>query len=101
MFIDFLLSPEGQKIFEEKFRFATSTKNYGFKRWYPEKGYTLEQYEKAEDHWKKLLQGSWSANKPSYLPMDVIRATPKNLGLESVDPRSSSAHDTREQLDAS
>jgi iron(III) transport system substrate-binding protein len=56
MFIDFLLSPEGQKIFEEKFRFATSTKNYGFKRWYPEKGYTLEQYEKAEDHWKRLLR---------------------------------------------
>ena len=43
LFVDFLLSPEGQKIFEEKFRFATSTKNYGFKRWYPEKGYTLEQ----------------------------------------------------------
>jgi iron(III) transport system substrate-binding protein len=56
LFIDFLLSPEGQKIFEEKFRFATSTKNYGFKRWYPEKGYTLEQYEKAEDRWKKLLR---------------------------------------------
>jgi iron(III) transport system substrate-binding protein len=56
LFVDFLLSPEGQKIFEEKFRFATSTKNYGFKRWYPEKGYTLEQYEKAEDHWKKLLR---------------------------------------------
>ena len=53
---DFLLSPDGQKIFEEKFRFATSTKNYGFKRWYPEKGMTLEQYEKAEDHWKKLLR---------------------------------------------
>jgi iron(III) transport system substrate-binding protein len=53
---DFLLSPEGQKIFEEKFRFATSTKNYGFKRWYPEKGMTLEQYEKAEDQWKKLLR---------------------------------------------
>lgn len=56
LFIDFLLSAEGQKIFEEKFRFATSTKNYGFKRWYPEKGYTLEQYEKAEEHWKKLLR---------------------------------------------
>ena len=56
LFADFLLSPEGQKIFEEKFRFATSTKNYGFKRWYPEKGMTLEQYEKAEDHWKKLLR---------------------------------------------
>jgi iron(III) transport system substrate-binding protein len=56
LFIDFLLSPEGQKIFEEKFRFATSTKNYGFKRWYPEKGYTIEQYEKAEERWKKLLR---------------------------------------------
>jgi iron(III) transport system substrate-binding protein len=56
LFIDFLLSPEGQKIFEEKFRFATSTKDYGFKRWYPEKGLTLEQYEKAEEHWKKLLR---------------------------------------------
>jgi iron(III) transport system substrate-binding protein len=52
---DFLLSPDGQKIFEEKFRFATSTKNYGFKRWYPEKGLTTEQYEKAQDRWKKLL----------------------------------------------
>ena len=53
---DFLLSPEGQKIFEEKFRFATSTKDYGFKRWYPEKGLTTEQYEKLDDHWKKLLR---------------------------------------------
>jgi iron(III) transport system substrate-binding protein len=52
---DFLLSPEGQKIFEEKFRFATSTKNYGFRRWYPEKGLTTEQYEKSQDRWKKLL----------------------------------------------
>jgi iron(III) transport system substrate-binding protein len=56
LFIDFLLSPEGQKIFEEKFRFATSTKNYGFTRWYPEKGYTLDQYAKAEEHWQKLLR---------------------------------------------
>ncbi|MSP37764.1 MAG: extracellular solute-binding protein [Deltaproteobacteria bacterium] len=55
LFIDFLISPEGQKIFEEKFRFASPTKNYGFKRWYPEKGKTLEQYEKAEERWKKLL----------------------------------------------
>jgi iron(III) transport system substrate-binding protein len=55
---DFLLSPEGQKIFEEKFRFATSTKDYGFKRWYPEKGLTTEQYEKFDDRWKKLLRDS-------------------------------------------
>jgi iron(III) transport system substrate-binding protein len=53
---DFLISPEGQKIFEEKFRFASSTKDYGFKRWYPEKGLTIEQYEKAEERWKKLLR---------------------------------------------
>ena len=56
LFIDFLLSPDGQKIFEEKFRFATSTKDYGFKRWYPEKGMTIDQYEKTEEHWKKLLR---------------------------------------------
>jgi iron(III) transport system substrate-binding protein len=53
---DFLLSQEGQKIMEEKFRFATPTKNYGFKRWYPEKGLTIEQYEKADERWKKLLR---------------------------------------------
>lgn len=56
LFADFLISPEGQKIFEEKFRFATSTKNYGFKRWYPEKGLTTDQYEKAQDRWLKLLR---------------------------------------------
>ena len=60
LFADFLISPEGQKIFEEKFRFAVPTKNYGFKRWYPEKGLTVDQYEKAEERWKKLL-------------MDVVR----------------------------
>jgi iron(III) transport system substrate-binding protein len=53
---DFLLSPEGQKIYEEKFRFATPTKDYGFKRWYPEKGMTVEQYEKAEERWKRVLR---------------------------------------------
>jgi iron(III) transport system substrate-binding protein len=56
LFADFLLSPEGQKIFEEKFRFASSTKDYGFKRWYPEKGMTTEQYEKADERWQKLLR---------------------------------------------
>jgi iron(III) transport system substrate-binding protein len=53
---DFLLSHEGQKIMEERFRFATPTKNYGFKRWYPEKGLTIAQYEKADERWKKLLR---------------------------------------------
>jgi len=53
---DFLISPEGQKIFEEKFRFATPTKDYGFKRWYPETGLTMEQYDKSHDRWQKLLR---------------------------------------------
>jgi iron(III) transport system substrate-binding protein len=56
LFADFLISPEGQKIFEERFRFASSTKDYGFKRWYPEKGCTTEQYEKAHERWQKLLR---------------------------------------------
>jgi iron(III) transport system substrate-binding protein len=56
LFADFLISPEGQKIFEEKFRFATPTKDYGFKRWYPEKGLTVEQCDKAQDRWQKLLR---------------------------------------------
>lgn len=56
LFIDFLISPEGQKILEEKFRFASSMKNYGFKRWYPEKGLTTDQYEKAFNRWQKLVR---------------------------------------------
>lgn len=56
LFIDFLISPEGQKILEEKFKFASSLKDYGFKRWYPEKGLTTEQYEKAFNHWQKLAR---------------------------------------------
>ncbi len=56
LFIDFLISPEGQKILEEKFKFASSMKNYGFKRWYPEKGFTTEQYEKAFNRWQKLVR---------------------------------------------
>jgi iron(III) transport system substrate-binding protein len=56
LFVDFLISPEVQKIYEERFRFASSTKNYGFTRWYPEKGYTTDQYEKAQERWQKLLR---------------------------------------------
>src|SRR4029077_4618292 len=65
LFADFLISPEGQKIFEEKFRFAVPTKNYGFKRWYPEKGLTVDQYEKAEERWKKLLMDVGGRREPS------------------------------------
>jgi iron(III) transport system substrate-binding protein len=56
LFTDFLISPEAQKVYEDRFRFASSTKNYGFKRWYPEKGFTTDQYEKAQERWQSLLR---------------------------------------------
>jgi iron(III) transport system substrate-binding protein len=56
LFVDFILSLEGQKIFEEKFKYGTPMKNYGFKRWYPEKGLTTAQYEQLSDKWRVLLR---------------------------------------------
>ncbi|HWP60754.1 MAG TPA: extracellular solute-binding protein [Candidatus Acidoferrales bacterium] len=55
LFNDFLLSPEGQKMMEEKFKFGTALKSYGFTRWYPEKGLTLQQYEAANNRWNRLM----------------------------------------------
>jgi iron(III) transport system substrate-binding protein len=55
LFADFLLSPEGQKLYEDLF-FGSAQKDYGFKRWYPEKGGTLSQYDEALESWHKLLK---------------------------------------------
>jgi iron(III) transport system substrate-binding protein len=55
LFVDFLLSPDGQKLYENLF-FGSAQKDYGFKRWYPEKGGTLAQYEEALDNWHRLLK---------------------------------------------
>ena len=55
LFADFLLSPEGQKLYEDLF-FGSAQKDYGWKRWYPEKGGTLAQYEEALDDWHKLMK---------------------------------------------
>jgi iron(III) transport system substrate-binding protein len=55
LFADFLLSPEGQKLYEDLF-FGSAQKDYGFKRWYPEKAGTLAQYEEALEGWHKLLK---------------------------------------------
>jgi len=54
LFVDFLLSSEGQKLYEDLY-FGSPKKNYGFKRWYPEKGLTLDQYEKEQEKWNDLL----------------------------------------------
>jgi iron(III) transport system substrate-binding protein len=55
LFNDFLLGAEGQKIMEEKFKFGSALKKYGFTRWYPEKGLTTAQYETANNKWNKLM----------------------------------------------
>ena len=55
LFTDFLLSPEGQKLLEDLY-FGSAQKDYGFKRWYPEKGGTVTQYEQALEGWHKLLK---------------------------------------------
>ena len=55
LFVDFLLSPEGQKLYEDLY-FGSAMKDYGFKRWYPEKSGTLAQYEEALESWHKLMK---------------------------------------------
>ena len=55
LFADFLLSPEGQKLLEDLY-FGSAKKDYGFKRWYPEKGGTIAQYDEALEGWHKLLK---------------------------------------------
>ena len=55
LFTDFILGPEGQKILE-KFEYGSASKDYGFRRWYPEQGLSTDQYEKANDRWDKLLR---------------------------------------------
>ena len=52
---DFILSPEGQKILES-LEFGSPSKNFGFKRWYPEAGLNTTQYDKESTHWQKLLR---------------------------------------------
>jgi iron(III) transport system substrate-binding protein len=56
LFVDFLLSPYGQKMYGEKFFYGSAAKDYGFERWYPEKGLTIAEYEERADHWMKLLR---------------------------------------------
>ena len=45
---DFILGPGGQKVLEE-YEYGNPTKDYGFKRWYPEQGMSAEQIDKLEE----------------------------------------------------
>ena len=55
LFLDFLLSPEGQQMLIETFKHGSPVKDYGFKRWYPEEGLTTSQYDDAMNRWQKLV----------------------------------------------
>jgi len=55
LFVDFLFSPDGQKILES-YEYGSATKEYGFKRWYIEKGMSIEQLEREGDRWEKWLR---------------------------------------------
>jgi iron(III) transport system substrate-binding protein len=55
LFADFLLSPEGQK-FLGKFGLDSAMNKPDFKRWYAEASMTVEQYEKENSKWEKLLR---------------------------------------------
>jgi iron(III) transport system substrate-binding protein len=53
---DFLLGPDGQKVLD-KYEYGQPTKDYGFKRWFPDQeGKTTEEYEKLDARWEKLLR---------------------------------------------
>lgn len=53
LFTDFILGPDGQRLMEQ-FRYGLASKDYPFKRDYPERGMTSAEYEKAEDRWMQL-----------------------------------------------
>jgi iron(III) transport system substrate-binding protein len=55
LFVDFLFSPDGQKILES-YDYGSPAKEYGFKRWYPEKGVTIQQLERESDKWERGLR---------------------------------------------
>ena len=52
---DFILSPEGQKILED-LQFGSPSKDFGFKRWYPEAGMNTDQYDREASKWQKALR---------------------------------------------
>ena len=56
LFIDFLLSPEGQKMYADKLFYTSATRKVSYEKWYPDKGLTTAEYEERADKWLKLLR---------------------------------------------
>lgn len=56
LLLDFLISPAGQKMFYETFSYGSGAKNYGFQKFYPEKGLTTVEYSDRVEKWMRLLK---------------------------------------------
>lgn len=56
LLVDFLIGPDGQKMFSETFAYGSGAKNYGFEKFYPEKGLTTDEYADRIDKWMRLLR---------------------------------------------
>ena len=52
---DFILGAGGQKVLEE-YEYGNPTKDYGFKRWYPEQGLSAEQIDALETKWRATMR---------------------------------------------
>jgi len=56
LLLDFLISPEGQKMLTETFAYGSAAKEYGFEKWYPEKGLSTTEYIDKTEKWMKILR---------------------------------------------
>jgi len=52
---DFILGERRHKV-KEQYEYGNPTKDYGFKRWYPEQGLSAEQIDKLEERWRSTLR---------------------------------------------
>jgi len=55
LFIDFVVGPDGQKLFSDKLGYGSPRKHYDFKRWYPEQGLSTYDYAATIERWNKIL----------------------------------------------
>ena len=56
LLLDFLINPAGQKMFSETFAYGSGAKDYGFEKFYPEKGPTTEEYSDGLEKWMRLMK---------------------------------------------
>ena len=56
LLVDFLIGPDGQKMFNENFAYGSGAKNYGFEKFYPEKGLTTDEYADRVEKWMRLMK---------------------------------------------